>query len=370
MRMPGGSRTSGGLPRTNGSGSRFGRGRDRRRYSRRRSRTRDSPDVNRANRIGRSVRTNRSRFDAEPLSARTATLREHDPATRPRSALTMIVRDEEKNLPHCLESVRGFSTRSWSSIPAAPTGPRRSPGRLGRRSSTSSGSMTSRRRGTRPGACDRRLCVLARCRRRGRAASSGKSCGRCCDWLASVARRTTQPAFDGAGSTGMRPVSVAMACVRRALRVRPEPGRHRRRDRRRSYPAVSASRGCPLDLSRSRADLAVPAAGQGSGALDRFDRAAYGLCRPGPAGQEARPRHQDPQARAGRPARRSVRAVQPGGDRRRAAATGTRRSVPQRSLAGSAPTDSIVRKLFALIARAHQMMGDSQAGTARPAPRG
>ncbi len=33
----------------------------------------------------------------------------------------------------------------------------------------------------------------------------------------------------------------------------------------------------------------------------------------------------------------------------------------ERSLAGSAPTDSIVRKLFALIARAHQMKGDSQA---------
>ena len=32
----------------------------------------------------------------------------------------------------------------------------------------------------------------------------------------------------------------------------------------------------------------------------------------------------------------------------------------KRSLAGSAPTDSIVRKLFALIARAHQMLGDFQ----------
>ena len=32
----------------------------------------------------------------------------------------------------------------------------------------------------------------------------------------------------------------------------------------------------------------------------------------------------------------------------------------KRSLAGSAPTDPIVRKLFALIARAHQMTGDSQ----------
>jgi glycosyltransferase involved in cell wall biosynthesis len=32
----------------------------------------------------------------------------------------------------------------------------------------------------------------------------------------------------------------------------------------------------------------------------------------------------------------------------------------KRSLAGSAPTDSIVRKLFALLARTHQMMGDSR----------
>ena len=31
-----------------------------------------------------------------------------------------------------------------------------------------------------------------------------------------------------------------------------------------------------------------------------------------------------------------------------------------RSLAGSAPTDSIVRKIYALIARVHQMMGNSQ----------
>ena len=36
----------------------------------------------------------------------------------------------------------------------------------------------------------------------------------------------------------------------------------------------------------------------------------------------------------------------------------------KRSLAGSAPTDSIVRKLFALLARTHQMMGDSQGALA------
>ena len=36
----------------------------------------------------------------------------------------------------------------------------------------------------------------------------------------------------------------------------------------------------------------------------------------------------------------------------------------KRSLAGSAPSDSIVRKLFALLARTHQMMGDSQGALA------
>ena len=65
--------------------------------------------------------------------------------------------------------------------------------------------------------------------------------------------------------------------------------------------------------------------------------------------------------RAGRAAGRSVRAVQPGGDRRRAQRLARALGFLKRSLAGSAPTDSIVRKLFALIARAHQMMGDSQA---------
>ena len=45
--------------------------------------------------------------------------------------------------------------------------------------------------------------------------------------------------------------------------------------------------------------------------------------------------------------------------------TGARRwASSARSLAGSAPTDSITRKLFALIARAHQMLGDSAGGAA------
>ena len=45
-----------------------------------------------------------------------------------------------------------------------------------------------------------------------------------------------------------------------------------------------------LALSGARANLAGIAAGQRSGAVDRSDRPAYRLCRPGPAGPEARPR--------------------------------------------------------------------------------
>ena len=60
---------------------------------------------------------------------------------------------------------------------------------------------------------------------------------------------------------------------------------------------------CPLDLSRPRADPAGPAAGQRPGALDRPDRAAHRLRRPGAAGQEARARQPDPPRGAGRPAR-------------------------------------------------------------------
>ena len=93
-------------------------------------------------------------------------------------------------------------------------------------------------------------------------------------------------------------------------------------------------------------------------------------------GSQARSQHQDPQARAGRTARRSVCAVQPGHERRRAARMARGARVPERSLAGSAPTDSIVRKIYALIARVHQIMGNLQealrtcARGSGPRPRG
>jgi len=53
-----------------------------------------------------------------------------------------------------------------------------------------------------------------------------------------------------------------------------------------------------MDVSGPRADLAGLAAGQGAGAMDGHHRPAYRLYRPGRAGQEARPRRQDPPERA------------------------------------------------------------------------
>ena len=43
-----------------------------------------------------------------PLPGRSVSERTTDHRQRARVSLTMIVRDEEKNLPHCLESVRGI----------------------------------------------------------------------------------------------------------------------------------------------------------------------------------------------------------------------------------------------------------------------
>ena len=72
---------------------------------------------------------------------------------------------------------------------------------------------------------------------------------------------------------------------------------------------------------------------------------------------------------AGGAARRPVRAVQPRLDRIERQDWREALEFLRRSLAGSAPSDSITRKLFALIARAHQMLGEPQRPW-RPAPTG
>ncbi len=86
-----------------------------------------------------------------------------------------------------------------------------------------------------------------------------------------------------------------------------------------------------------------------------------GYVRRGASRAEARARRAHPAGGAGPAARGAVHPVQPGRDRHRAQGLGRALGFLGRSLANSAPGDSITRKLFALIARAHQMRGDHDA---------
>ena len=265
---------------------------------------------------------------------------EHGCAPVERRALTMIVRDEENNLPPCLESVRGL----FDEIVVVDTGSTGSdqgnrPGVRGARCSISSGSTTSPRPGTKPWRVPPAITPSG---------SMPMTCS------TRPSGRSLQALLGGLGAK-------ERGRLRRALRLRPGARRHRRRDGRRPHPAVSPPRGCSLDLPRPRADLAGPAAGQGPGPLDRYHRAAHGLCRSRPCRarkldrdtkilqRELEDRPDDPFVLFNLGAIAVERKEWTG-------ALG----FLERSLAGSAPTDSIMRKLFALIARVHQMMGDSQ----------
>ena len=129
-------------------------------------------------------------------------------------------------------------------------------------------------------------------------------------------------------------------------------------DGRRPYPAVSAPRGCALDLPGARADPAGAAAGERAGAwtditvrhtgyTDR-DLRERKLQRDGKILEdELAERPDDPFVLFNLGSIAVERQ-----DWQRAL------DYLRRSLSGSAPTDSITRKLFALIARCHQMLGD------------
>ena len=204
-----------------------------------------------------------------------------EPRRTARVSLTMIVRDEEKNLPHCLESVRGI----FDEIVVVDTG------------SIDRTSEIARAFGARVFDFAWVDDFAA-----ARNAALAHATGDYAFWLDAddvvepPEREKLRALLDGlrAGDDGR---------LRRAMRLRPRRGRQRRRDRRRSHPAVPAPRRRPLDLSRPRADPARPAAGRHPRALDRPGRAAHRLCRPRPAGPEARARQPDPPRGAGGPAR-------------------------------------------------------------------
>ena len=124
--------------------------------------------------------------------------------------------------------------------------------------------------------------------------------------------------------------------------------------------ALPAPRGSPLDLPRPRADPAGPAAGRDSRAVDRSGRAAYRLRRPCAARrkldrdgrilqEELQERPQDPFILF------NLGSIAIERQEWREAL-----ELLHRSLAGSAPSDSITRKLYALIARAHQMLHEPE----------
>ena len=117
-----------------------------------------------------------------------------------------------------------------------------------------------------------------------------------------------------------------------------------------------------MDLPRPRADHARTPPGRHPGPLDRPDRPAYRLYRPRPAAarkldRDARILAEELKDRPDEPFvlfNLGAIAIE---RRDWTAALGYLRQ----SLSASAPSDSITRKLYALIARAHQMMGETAA---------
>ena len=124
-------------------------------------------------------------------------------------------------------------------------------------------------------------------------------------------------------------------------------------------------RGRSLDVCGARADLAGLATGERPGAVDRGHGPAYRLHRPGAAGMESRARLQDPRGRAFQRPDNPFVLFNLGAIAVERQDWSTALGHLQRSLRGSALTDSIVRKLFALIARCHHMLGDLARGLER-----
>ena len=108
--------------------------------------------------------------------------------------------------------------------------------------------------------------------------------------------------------------------LRGPLLVRSRAERRRRADGGRPHPALPAPRGRSLDLSPSTS-RSCPALRRANVPVrwTDVDCPPHGLHRPGAARAEAPAGQQDPRGRARRAARGSVRALQPGLNRRRAA---------------------------------------------------
>src|SRR5271157_5579072 len=195
-------------------------------------------------------------------------------------SLTMIVRDEEANLPHCLSSVSGL----FDEIVVVDTG------------STDRTREIAREFGAR--VFD---FVWVNDFAAARNAALARAKGDYAFWLDADDVLDPPTASEAPGAARW------FAGRRRGrlcgpLLVRSGAEWRRRADGGGPYPAVSGAGGRALDVRRARADLAGAAAGECAGALDQPHCAAHRLHRPGAAGTQAPAGLQDPRCRASRAA--------------------------------------------------------------------
>ena len=263
-RTRGGSPRSGGTRRRGGVGSLCDRGRKIRSFTQRRK--------------GQAQRA-QEKDGAVPPSRLCA-----KPVRSARVSLTMIVRDEESNLPHCLESVRGI----FDEIVVVDTGSVDRTREIARGFgaqvfefawvddfAAARNVALSHATGDYAFWLDADDVVDPPEREKLRALLDGLVCP-------NSLREGEAPSEPHLAPARAEPRPPGSCRIRGALRLRPQPRRQRRRDRRRSRPALPAPRRRPLDLSRPRADHAGPATGQYPGALDRPGRPSYRVCRSRP----------------------------------------------------------------------------------------
>ena len=314
-----------------------------------------------------------------------------------RVSLTIVVRDEEKNLRTASSPWRASSTRSSWSIPAAPTGPGRSPARSAAGVRLRPRSTTAPQPATRPWTTPRAITRSGWTPTRWLIRRNGRSCGRC--WMAWGGRTGggKAPCWpEGDRHRRWRSQSPSGSAIRAG--GSPDGDRHRRpRRSRRGQAPASMTGASPLQASPFGQSPAYAVRRQrdpgpaGAGVRPRSIRSGcsrFARISDGRVGSTSRScRH------CGGPARRCGRRTSPSGH-------GLSRSAPRarkldrdarilqdelkhrpddpftlfhlgsiaiererwrealgflnQSRAGSAPGDSIMPKLSVLIAQAHQ----------------
>ena len=156
---------------------------------------------------------------SDPCSIRVSSVAQNPPVSRARTSLTMIVRDEQENLPRCLSSVAGL----FDEVVVVDTGStdrtREIALEFGTGCSISSGSMTSPRRGMRPWRGPRAIMPSGRSTRPpagrlpadGRGPRAGGAPG--CFGSSSITRRSRAPASSRCPARGSR-TAVAKVLAR------------------------------------------------------------------------------------------------------------------------------------------------------------